>query len=390
MPSSPPLRFTRVKLVNWRNFRDAEVRFSARAFVVGPNASGKSNLLDALRFLRDLAKPVGGGLAAAVEERGGFTAIRCLEARRPSHVEFDVDVGTDDDPALWNYQLRLQRYRGDRMATVESEVVRHGGSVVSEHVRPKETLDTLAFSQTKLEQVAQNGTFRELQQFFGSIRYLHVVPQIVRDARRHVIAPDDPHGGDLLRRIKEMPAKARAPRLRRVAQALKVAVPQFLDLTLEDDAEGRPHLYASYDQWRRTAARQSEEMFSDGTLRLIGFLWSITEKGGPLLLEEPELSLHDAVVQLLPAMIRRAQRFSGRQVIATTHSYAILAAPGVALEDVHRVDVTPNGSVIETASANDRVVEQVTEGGWTIADAVLPLTKPRNVQDLATLDVVTR
>ena len=33
-----------------------------RMFLVGTNASGKSNFLDALRFLRDIAKTEGGGL----------------------------------------------------------------------------------------------------------------------------------------------------------------------------------------------------------------------------------------------------------------------------------------------------------------------------------------
>ena len=70
---SQALRVTRLALTNWRNFRAAEVALGGRAFIVGPNASGKSNLLDALRFLRDLARP-GGGLTAAfaAQHRGGF------------------------------------------------------------------------------------------------------------------------------------------------------------------------------------------------------------------------------------------------------------------------------------------------------------------------------
>jgi recombinational DNA repair ATPase RecF len=50
---SQALRFTRVLLRNWRNFRDAEVALQRRAFVIGPNASGKSNLLDALPSRRE-------------------------------------------------------------------------------------------------------------------------------------------------------------------------------------------------------------------------------------------------------------------------------------------------------------------------------------------------
>ena len=60
---------TRLALKNWRNFKAVDVSLRERVFVIGPNASGRSNLLDVLRFLRDVAKP-GGGLQRAVAERG--------------------------------------------------------------------------------------------------------------------------------------------------------------------------------------------------------------------------------------------------------------------------------------------------------------------------------
>jgi len=58
-------------LDNRRNFVSVDVPVGPRQFLVGPNASGKSNLLDALRFLSDLVI-VGGGLEAAVENRGEY------------------------------------------------------------------------------------------------------------------------------------------------------------------------------------------------------------------------------------------------------------------------------------------------------------------------------
>ena len=64
---------TRLKLTNWRNFTDVDVPLLDRAFIIGPNASGKSNLLDAIRFLRDVAKREGGGLQTAVTRRRGAT-----------------------------------------------------------------------------------------------------------------------------------------------------------------------------------------------------------------------------------------------------------------------------------------------------------------------------
>ena len=56
---------SKLVLRNWRNFRSVDVPLTDRVFVIGPNASGKSNLLDVLSFLRDIAK-AGGGLQGAV------------------------------------------------------------------------------------------------------------------------------------------------------------------------------------------------------------------------------------------------------------------------------------------------------------------------------------
>src|SRR5262249_56673412 len=96
--------------------------------------------------------------------------------------------------------------------------------------------------------------------------------------------------------------------LRRIGEVLKVAVPQLLELQFfRDEAKGTPHLRGRYAHWRPKGAWQTEEQFSDGTLRLLGLLWSVLDGSGPLLLEEPELSLHPDVVRFLPTMFAEMQ-----------------------------------------------------------------------------------
>jgi predicted ATPase len=51
------MQFSRIRLTNWRNFGSVDVRLQNRTFLIGANASGKSNFLDVFRFLRDLALP---------------------------------------------------------------------------------------------------------------------------------------------------------------------------------------------------------------------------------------------------------------------------------------------------------------------------------------------
>lgn len=94
-----------IRLKNWRNFQALDVPLRNVTYVLGPNASGKSNLLDALRFLRDVSKRQGGGLQAAIAERGGISKVRCLHARRDPEVEIDIALSRelDQDEPTWRY-----------------------------------------------------------------------------------------------------------------------------------------------------------------------------------------------------------------------------------------------------------------------------------------------
>jgi predicted ATPase len=85
------------------NFLDLDLALSTRVFLVGPNASGKSNFLNAVLFLHDLVA-TGGGLARAVETRGGMKAVRSLFARRQPNVEIEVEA-QDHEGTVWNYGL---------------------------------------------------------------------------------------------------------------------------------------------------------------------------------------------------------------------------------------------------------------------------------------------
>jgi predicted ATPase len=372
------MRFERIRLENWKNFRRVDLSLRRRAFIVGPNASGKSNLLDAFRFLRDIADPEG-GFQRAVKSRGGVSQLRCLHARQQPNVA--VEVGIEVEETRWRYRLEFAQ-DNQRRPLVRKEEVQRDGHVILSRPDSSDNNDPNRLTQTHLEQVNANVAFRPIADFLAQVRYLHVVPQLIRESDRIVPRAEDPYGTDFLEQIARTPKRTLDSRLKRINQALQVAVPQLRELKLDRDDRGVPHLKGLYEHWRPNAGWQTEEHFSDGTLRLLGLLWAFLEGNAPLLLEEPELSLHAAVVQHIPSMMVRAGRRSSRQILVSTHSADLLSDEGIAPEEVVLLDPTAEGTHAIVA-ANDDQVKSLLEGGLSVADAVLPQTAPKRAAQLA-------
>jgi predicted ATPase len=370
---STDLVFRGLRLQNWKNFAHVELSIQNRVFLVGPNAAGKSNFLDVFRFLRDIASP-GGGLQEAVGRRGGVSPIRSLAARQHSDIEIHVVLQSPANGPHWEYTLAFNQDKQRRTLLRKERVVR-SGAILLDRPTDDDRADPARLTQTSLEQVNVNRDFREVAALFASIRYLHIVPQLVREPDRSVGRLNDPFGGDFLEQVAKTQEKTRKARLRRIQEALRVAVPQLREVELWRDERGTPHLRGKYEHWRPPGAWQTEEQFSDGTLRLMGLLWVAMEGGGPLLLEEPELSLHPEIVRFLPQMFARLQRRTGRQIILSTHSPDLLRDQGIALDEVLLLRPQKEGTETKPASSFQEI-RDLLDGGLSLADAVIPKTRP--------------
>lgn len=388
------MRITNLTLRNWRNFKNLEVRMGERLIVVGPNASGKSNLLDSIRFLRDLSRD-GGGLQSAIRSRGGLSRVRCLFARNNNkgHVEITILLGDDDEPAQWTYSVSFNGEKGGfNRPVVARELVKHGNEILLDRPDADDRADPERLVQTAIEQISANKDFREIADFLAETRYLHLVPQIIRDSNRSGDLRDDPFGGDFIARMNRVAPRTRDSWLRRITAALQIAVPQFESLQVIIDAAGRPHLESHYTNWRVKGSRQDEGDFSDGTLRLIGLLWSLVEVGRratPILLEEPELSLHPAVVSLLPRVLASAQRGRGAQILLTTHSPDLLEDEGIRPEEVLELEPTQDGTVGKTIDQTPDAMEDV-NAGISLADIVRARSAPPGIERLALVGLASR
>ncbi len=378
------MRVSHIKLKNWRNFQTVDVDLQSRVFLVGPNASGKSNFLDVFRFLSDIVKP-GGGLQKAVDDRGGLSKIRCLAAREHPEVEIEVQLSDymDTEP-LWTYAIGIkQQSRGRHLTLVSYEKIWKKNEQILNRPDKEDSADEIRLTQTNIQQIIANQDFRDVAKFFESISYLHIIPQLVRNPEAFTGpgVTGDPYGRSFLEKVARTPYTTKKSRLGKIEKALKIAVPQLKNLADVKDEAGIPHLEAIYEHWRPKGAKQREDQFSDGTLRLLGLLWALLESDSLLLLEEPELSLNAGIIRKLPALMYRLQQQKKRQIILSTHSADLLSDKGIGGEEVLLLVPSREGTEVMAVSSY-KAIDNLLRAGLSIGEAIVPHTEPENIQQL--------
>lgn len=378
------VKITHISANNWRNFKTIDFNLERRLFIVGPNAAGKSNLLDLFRFLGDVAAP-GGGLASAISSRGGLSKVRSLFSRNFRKGRLIIDVDLVDGDTSWRYRLSIKGESGGlNRPIVDEELVEKNGITILRRPDSVDNSDKERLTQTHLEQIAANQDFREIADYFSKVQYFHLVPQIIRDPGRINATPQDPFGRDFIAQMNATPKRTRDAWMRRMQRALQAAVPEFESLEIEVDPSGTPHLKAGYRNWRSTPSTQYETDFSDGTLRLIGLLWTIIKapsNAGVLLLEEPELSLNSAIVKVLPSMFAMAQRSNDLQIVLSTHAPELLDEEGINPKEILVLQVTDDGTTANLLSSISNAIEDI-EIGLPVSDAINGLIAPEELQGL--------
>ena len=79
---------TRVQIKNFRSIAEADVTLGPLTVLVGRNGAGKSNFVDALRFVRDALKF---GLEGAIAQRNGIGALRRWSSHgRPHEIQITI------------------------------------------------------------------------------------------------------------------------------------------------------------------------------------------------------------------------------------------------------------------------------------------------------------
>lgn len=363
------LTLTQLHLENWKSYAQAILYIDTLTVLVGTNASGKSNALDALLFLHRIANgslltaalqgdsvqlPLRGGVEWAVRRPGIVFAIG-VRCRVDDFMDYDYRIeGTikDNRCDLLSEQLvrikyrvgkqkqrgteagRIKLYRTDACQSTDPTIVARLYNEKQGTPRPLSRTSAVLFQLLgqKLRQEIQDG----ITAVAGVLREIFVLDPIPSHMRSYSALSDK----------LEADAKNIAGVLAALPDSKKMEIEQTLTRYVSQLPEkdirrvyaetvGKFHsdamLYCD-EHWveNDTVSPVDARGMSDGTLRFLAILTALLTRptGSLLVIEEIDNGLHPSRAQLLLNMLRAVGESRKVDVLATTHNPALLDAMG--------------------------------------------------------------
>ncbi|KYF61526.1 hypothetical protein BE11_19270 [Sorangium cellulosum] len=374
-----------------RNFRSIgeriELELGAMTVLVGPNASGKSNIADVLRFLSECATAP---LPHAVRTRGGFRALQHGGPWEPREVTIEVCVEREEGRGTWGFTLRgdegdaahVAREHGAWFAGPAPDAAsqrrlleiidRSDRTPTEAEIKAAAGEGIYAFSSDGAATVSNTPVF-PMDFFGGRTPMLPMMPgrafgPIAEELRRVAVyalfpsflrEPQHPDpsrpmrtwGDNWASTLESLSADSARSELvaalgrlaadiddYRVIHAGSFLVPEFRHGL---DAHGR-------ERWLGAAQE------SDGTLRAAAMLTALYQEPAPALLgfEEPELGVHPGAIPLLFDFLKEASTRS--QILLTTHSPDLLDL--VHIDDVRVVERRSGATTVARVEERQREI----------------------------------
>lgn len=331
MPENPFLRSVHVR--NYKSLGRCEVKLGGLTLLVGRNGSGKSNLLDALRFVVEGLQT---SLDHALKSRGGVNEVRRRSTGHPHNFAIRLELDLPNwRRATYGFEIGGKR-KGGFFIKHERLEIRAGGEVeaffeVSEGELVRSSVDKAPPAvQDRLFLVTAAGlpTFRPVYDALLAMAFYNLNPQQMKEVQ-------SPDAGELLRRDGSNIASVvgrltddRPEVKQRIGEYLRVIVPDVVEfgrvpLGHRETLEFRQEVRGAEHPWRFYAGSMS-----DGTLRCLGILVAalqLVQHAEPVRLvgiEEPETALHPAAAGALMDALREAATHT--QIVITSHSPDLL------------------------------------------------------------------
>ena len=347
----------RVVLKNYKSIAACDVRLGPLVFLVGQNGSGKSNFLDALRFVADGLR---NSLDHALRDRGGIKEVRRRSSGHPNHfgvrLEFALPNG---DEGHYAFKIGAVQAAGFEVQTEECVVVRagfpaqkdffrvHGGTVEASMETPP------AASSDRLYLVNASGLppFRPVYEALSRMGFYNLNPDRIRD-----LQSPDPGGlltrdGSNIASVLGVMEKDKPGLKKRIEEYLAKVVPgvhgvNVVSVGPKEALEFRQEVRGAKDLWRFYASNMS-----DGTLRAFAVLVCLFQGRNGVAprtllvgIEEPETSLHPSASGVLLESLREAS--SQIQVLVTSHSPDLLDSATIDTSSILAVDMVDGATRI--------------------------------------------
>ncbi len=382
----------RVSIRNFKSFGEpTDLDLGSFCVFIGPNAAGKSNLMDVFRFLRDsLAE----GLEMAVARRLGWKSLRCRK-RKDRHVSFSIygkprdslsiklgkrravefssprfeyHLVFDADLQVTSEKAFLFAYPADGRDEIEvSSFQRSSDSVHVKEIIPR------AAGRTDLKEDEIRVAEANRQRLFLAAPFLSLAGLVILEElqgwRFYDLDPQKARypsmvqeadflsetGDNLAVMLHQLRLKSRGDGdlYLRIRSLMQEMVPGFEDWETEQLADGRIGFKI---RERGLRGALPSLALSDGTVRLLAILITLLGAGaapGTVFIEEPERSLHPALMEPLVQVMREAS--SQIQILVTTHSAELVryCQP----QEVYLVDKVEGCTRIIQVSTVDQIDE---------------------------------
>lgn len=379
---------TRIEIDGFKTFENFELDLKPLTAIVGPNASGKSNLFDAMQFISALAQTdirsamkglrgepeeffrqtgdaVSENIVFAVEvylERQGTDAFGRNFEIPAQRLRYELTLGMSNGedgtpPGVYvrNEFCRALKRSEDKASylqilkpTYNSTVrpfikVNESGDAIQvrqdgrqKHGRPVQ-FPLLEAPRTALSTVAtaEFPHLYALKEMLSSLRFLEINPTAARSANDRfeatVLKSDASNLAAVLNRLKLETGTPDRPDgvLSDIAADLSALIPSVTAIHTGTDISDRQY---SFSVNFAGDLRFSSRVISDGTLRLLALLTVLNDpnRKGTLCFEEPENGVHEGRIPMLVEFLRDASSIDpdferpAFQIILNTHSPKVM------------------------------------------------------------------
>jgi predicted ATPase len=382
--TAPPF-LSRVCIRGYKSIACCDVTLEPLTILVGRNASGKSNFLDALGFLHDVMNQ---NVSEAVASRNGWRSVHCRNSSSP-YLEMELAATCPSYNSVWDaeysFSLEAERHlvhvRQETLVLKEQEGNRQcgfsfeGGKfrwIGKEHfangsiaaltesipwMPQEDKLSTPHFftgpqhgGRLVLSMIATQ-PFLDLRFGLQASAVYNFSPPAIREHQPNsgwpFLASDGRNLARAIAALKEVEPET----LARIAAYLQAMVPEVSGFERIEYGDFETVQFSIKDAAGDSTRRFDASSMSDGTLRILAALmaaFQIVElpDGYPgfIAIEEPETSLHPAAMRALVDALNEAT--ARTQILLTTHSADLLDNPTIHPKNIRVVEMIDGQTVI--------------------------------------------